>query len=37
MALINGKVRQLYLQTWQTSFEQDNVFFETALQSFRAA
>jgi len=37
IAVIDGKMRHVYLLTWQDSFQQDNAFFETAVQSFRVA
>jgi eukaryotic-like serine/threonine-protein kinase len=35
IAVIDGKMRHVYLLTWQANYEQDNAYFETAVHSFR--
>jgi len=37
IAVIDGKMRHVYLLTWETNFAEDNAFFETAVRTFRLA
>jgi hypothetical protein len=37
IAIIGGKSRHLYLQTWETSYAQDKVVFDTAAASYKVS
>jgi len=35
IAVVGGKMRHVYLLTWEANFQDDNAYFETAVKSFR--